>query len=135
MPVPSITLDGTMAYGVTVGASGVVTINSIAYKINSVTPTRAVDTAEDRDPDGSPNRARYTAGFDEVDMEAQLATSSTAVPQFGQTFSMTLDANYGSETWIVMPNSAAQSNDPGEIRVASFRARKAQNPSAISTVN
>jgi len=121
MAVPRISQDGAQAYGVTIGSSGVVTINGIAYKVNSVTPTRNVETARDKLPDGGNGRQRWTADFDEADMELQLATSSTAPPQFGQTFSMTLDANYGSELWNVMPNSPEQTNDPGAIRVAQIR--------------
>lgn len=135
MAVPRIILDGAQAYGTTVGSSGTITINAVAYIVNSVTPRRNSTRAEDRVADGGPGRARDTADFDECDLELQLATSATASPKFGDTFSMTLDSNYGSETWYVGPVSPPQSNEPGQIRTVSITAHKVNNTGAYSTVN
>jgi hypothetical protein len=130
MPTPAIVLDGTMAYG-----TQSVTINSVVYLINNVKVARAVGEAHDEGVDGRPARNRYTAGVDELTGELQLATSATAYPAFGGTFTLTLDSNYGSETWIVMPTDAEQSNSATEIRVAPLKAKKATNPSSVTTVS
>lgn len=132
MATPTIILDGTQAYGVTAGSSGTITINSVAYIVNKITPNRNFQEAKDYLATGAPGRARYTSDFDECDIEVQLATSSTASPMPGSTFSMTVDANVGSETWVVMWNSPEQTNDAGAIRVASFTAKKVYN--SITTV-
>lgn len=130
MSSPAIVVDAVgMAYG-----SATVTIDSVAYILNNIKVGRAVTEANDTGVDGRPNRNRYTIGVDELTAELQLATSSTAYPQFGKTFTYTLDSNYGSETWIVMPTDAEQSNEPGAIRVAPLKAKKATNPSNVSVV-
>jgi hypothetical protein len=129
MAVSTIVLDGAMSYG-----SQTVTINAVNYILNNVKVARQVKEANDENAVGAPSRNRYTKGVDELTAELQLETGSTAYPQFGQTFTLTLDSNYGSETWIVMPVDAEQSNSSGEIRVAPLRAKKATNPSSVTTV-
>lgn len=129
MPVPQIVADGTQLYG-----SPTITINGQAYKTNSFAVTRAVSEANDRLTNGAPGRARYTKGVDTVAMEVQL-TPGIPFPKFGDTFTLTIDANYGSEAWIIMPLDQNLNNSDTEIRVGTFNARKAINPSDITVVN
>lgn len=129
MSVPSIVTDGTMAYG-----TQSVTINSVAYIINNVKVARPVKEANDEDTVGKPGRNRYTVGVDELTGDLQLATNSTAYPKFGDTFTLTLDSNYGSETWIVMPMEAEQTNEGTAIRSAPLKCKKATNPGSVATV-
>jgi len=127
MPVPNIVLDGSMPYG-----SRTLTINAVTYKVNSLDIDRPTATAEDNNTDGSPNRARWTAQRSTLAAELQLATGSTAYPQFGQTFTDTFDSNYGAETFVVTAAAYSESNDPGEIRTVSITASEVIN--SITTV-
>lgn len=131
MAVNSLVLDGSQAYGVTIGTSGVLTINGVAYKCNNWQPTRANTIAEDYNPNGTPGRWRMTAGFDTFSAELQLATDSTAYPKAGDTFSATCDSNYGAETWCVDFVAVPQTNGAGDIRVIPITGRKVYN--GIST--
>ncbi len=115
MAAPQIILDGTMAYG-----SVSVTINGTAFILNNFTVTRPKTDASDFTALGAPNRQRTTHGRSTFTAECQLATSTTARPVFGETFSLTVDAAYGSETWVVDPSGFEMDNGPGNIRVASI---------------
>lgn len=132
MAVPRIVQDGSQAYGVIIGSSGVIQINGVSYKVNNVTPSRASQEAKDYNPDGTPGRRRDTADFDTCSMELQLGTSATAYPKFGDTFSMTLDSNYGAETWVVQPVAVPQTNGAGDIRAIPLEVKKVYN--SITTV-
>lgn len=129
MPAPRITVDGSMAYG-----SPVVTINGTAYQLNNINVERPETKALDRDGSGRPQRQRWTADVATLTAEAQYATSATALPIFGQTFTLTVDPAYGSELWCVMPQNYAATNGEGDIRVIPLRAEKVLNGS-VSTVS
>lgn len=100
-----------MPYG-----STAVTINSVVYIVKSFTPDRPVSEVVDEDANGSDARARVVRKQSGFSAELQLATSSTAYPQFGQTFSYTVDSNYGAETWVVHNAIPNISNAAGDIR-------------------
>lgn len=128
----TIVLDGTQAYGTP--NSGTITINGVAYILENVNVDRPESKALSRDGSGRPNRQRFTADVATLTADLQLATSSTAYPGFGTTFTLTVDANYGSETWIVMPQNFVATHGEGDIRIAPLRATKAINPGSITTV-
>ncbi len=134
MASPLAYLDGTQAYGVTIGTSGVLTIGGVAYKVNNFTPDRPVQAAQDYNPNGSPNRQRVTADFATFTAELQLATSSTAPPTMGMTFTATIDSNFGAELWAIDTVTPAQTNETGAIRVAQITGRKVYNGS-VTLVN
>ena len=116
---PSIVLDGTMAYG-----SRSITINGTAYILNNFTIDRPTIEASDETAVGAPGRRRETAGRATLTGELQLATSTTPFPQFGDTWTMTCDSNYGVETWQASPPSYTESNQPSDIRVVPLKATK-----------
>lgn len=108
-----------MAYG-----SRTITINGTAYIVNNIRISRPVTEALDRDTLGSPARARRTHDLSSLSGELQLATSATTRPKFGDTWSMTVDSNYGSETWVLDPVEYEEDNGPGNIRSVSISAKK-----------
>jgi len=117
-----------MAYG-----SQAVTINGVAYILNNFNVSRPKTDADDNDTDGGPQRRRTTHGRSTFTAECQLATSSTARPKFGDTFSLTVDSNYGSELWALDPTGFEMDNGPGNIRVAAISGWKVISGS-ITTV-
>ena len=127
MPTPNIVLDGSQPYG-----SRTLTINGVAYKANNIQIQRPTTDVEDQSTDGTPGRARYTRQRATLTAELQLATSSTAYPIFGNTFSATFDSNIGSETFVLMLTPWEESNSPSEIRVANITAKTVVN--SITTV-
>lgn len=124
----SIVLDGSMAYG----TGSAITIGGTSYIIENVNIDRGNSEANSKDALGRPNRARYTIDVPTLTADLQLATSSTAYPAFGSTF--TYSADQGSETWIVLPQNFAATNGEGDIRIAPLRAKKAINPGNVTTV-
>lgn len=125
MASPRIILDGGMAYGVIVNGTGVIVINAVPYKLNSVEVARPSSEVIQRNPDGTPAQRRETADIAALTGELQLATQTTAYPAFGQTFSCTVDSvNYGSETWALSPVPASQDNSETGIRVVKITAKK-----------
>ena len=128
MAVPKIILDGTQAYG-----TRTLTIGGVAYKVNNISVTRPSTEAEDENTDGTPNRRRETRGRATLTGELQLATSSTAYPKFGDTFSATFDAQYGSETFVLKPVPYGETNAAGDIRVVAIEATEVIN--SITVVN
>lgn len=129
MPAPRIVVDGSQSYG-----SPVVTINGVAYQLNNINVERPETKAMDRDGLGRPQRQRWTADVATLTAEAQLATSATAYPAFGLTFNLTVDTNYGSELWVVMPQNYVATNGEGDIRVVPIRAEKVLTGS-VTTVS
>lgn len=128
MPTPRITVDGSQSYG-----APAVTINGVAYQLNNINVERPETKAMDRDALGRPQRQRWTADVATLTAEAQLATSTTAYPAFGMTFSLAVDTNYGTELWCVMPQNYVATNGEGDIRVVPIRAEKVLNGS-VTTV-
>ncbi len=112
MSVPNIVLDGTMAYG-----SQTVTINSVSYIANNIQITRGKDEVIDTNATGIPARRRATETLATISCELQLAASSTAYPKFGQTMTLTVDANYGAEDWVLDPVNHTETREAGDIRV------------------
>ena len=128
MPVPNIVIDGAMAYG-----STAVTIDSQSYIVNSWSVDRPVDEIVDKGSTGLPARSRATAQQAGFNAELQLESGSTPFPQFGDEFTYTCDANYGSENWIVHTCIPNISNDSGAIRTVTVTGKK-RITGAITTV-
>ena len=103
-------LDGAMKYG-----SITVTIDGVDYILNNFQVSRPVNHLVDPGVTGLPARSRTVAQQATFTAEAQVATGTTAYPQFGDTFSATIDANYGAETWIVHEVAPNISNDAGAL--------------------
>jgi len=103
-------LDGAMKYG-----SFTVTIDSVDYILNNFQVSRPVNHLVDNSALGLPARSRTTAQQATFTAEAQIATGSTAYPQLGDTFTATIDANYGSETWVIHECTPNISNDAGSL--------------------
>lgn len=112
MSVPNIVLDGVMAYG-----SQTVTINSVTYIGNNIQISRGKDEVIDTGATGIPTRRRATETLATISLELQLATSSTAYPKFGQTLTLTVDANYGAEDFVLDPVNHSETREAGDIRV------------------
>lgn len=114
-------LDGSQAYGTPTITT---TTGGVAYKLNNLNITRPIQEAKDYDTEGDPQRQRFTADVAELTAEAQLASSSTVLPIFGDTFSLTVDVAYGAELWIITEVDVARSNEAGAIRVAPIKCKK-----------
>ena len=112
MAVPNIVLDGAMAYG-----SQTVTINSVTYIANNIQITRGKDEVIDTGATGIPTRRRATETLATISLELQLAASKTAYPKFGQTLTLNVDANYGSEDFVLDPVGHTETREAGDIRV------------------
>ena len=122
MAAPVIVLDGSQPYG-----TSTVTINGSVVIMDDINITRAVDNAEDRKANGAPNRARYTAGFDSMTATAQAPSGTAITFKFGDTFTLLVDDNYGTETWVIMPVNVQQTNDPTGVRKLPVTCRKVYN--------
>jgi hypothetical protein len=88
--------DGAIPYG-----SRVVTISTVTYVANNIRvrrPTKQIKRTNELD---EPSGSVGVEDFVEGSAELQLATSSTAEPQNGMTFDLTLDATIGEETFIL----------------------------------
>lgn len=129
MPPPSQIIDGQMCYG-----SRVLTINGLPFIANNIRIARPSTEAQDKTIKGNPGRRRETADIPDFSAELQLATQTTAYPQFGDTFHDTFDSNYGDETFVLRPVPHAEDNGEGNIRVVNITAKKKINAAAIIKV-
>lgn len=128
MAVPASVLDGAPGYG-----SLVITfVNAGAYLAENINPSRPVQTARDRKVDGEPGRSRYTTDFNSFTCTLQAPATFSGWPIFGDTAVVTLDNNYGAETWICMPPEAPLSNDPSQLRKLNVTMQK-KNCITVST--
>lgn len=129
MSVPGSVLDGSPGYGslvINFSTAG----NFIAENIN---PSRPVQIARDRLTDGEPGRSRYTSDFNSFTCTLQAPATFAGWPQFGETATLTLDSNYGAETWICMPPEAPLSNDGSTLRKLNVTMQK-KNTSTVTLV-
>lgn len=105
--------DGVTAYG----TQAIACSNGQTYVVNNFTVTRNSVEATDNDANGKPQRLRKTQAIDTWTGELQIATSAQVRPNGGNTFSLTVDANYGSELFVFDFPDYASDNGPGNIRV------------------
>lgn len=78
--------DGSAPFGSQVVAIGAPPVNYVAEKITYSEPSTVV---EQRDEDGDPSRQVFVNGFGSGSAELQFATTSTAIPSVGATFTLT----------------------------------------------
>lgn len=111
MASPSYYTDGSPAFGTTT-----ITISATTYVAEQITINRPVAEAEDFTALGIPNRKRVTALRANGTMTIQASSGSAGKPVMGSTFSMTVDDNFGAETWVIKEVGVEQSNDAGTLR-------------------
>ncbi len=105
MPSPQFN-DGTVQYG-----SRVLTINGVTYVADNITVNRPTKRIERTDQIGEPSGSVGVAGFVTGSCQLQIATSSTAEPQGGYTFTVTLDATIGAETFYIESPGRTENKD------------------------
>ena len=110
MASPSYYTDGSPGFG-----TSTVTISGTTYIAENITINRPVAEAEDFTALGIPARKRVTALRANGTMTLQVDATTTR-PQMGQTFSLTTDANFGAETFVLKEVGVEQSNDAGTLR-------------------
>src|SRR5689334_15403512 len=88
--------DGSIPY-----ASRVVTINSVAYIAENISVKRPAVIIERRNELNEPSGWVGIADFITGTATLQMASTSTAQPPAGQTFSTTFDATIGAETFVI----------------------------------
>jgi hypothetical protein len=89
--------DGSIPYG----AGAVITINAVGYIPESVEIQRTTQAIERRNADNEPSGSVGVADFVKGTATLQCASTSTAIPLIGLTFSYTDDSGVGAETMIV----------------------------------
>lgn len=109
-PTYPVLSSANLPYG-----SEVLTIDSITYIAENFTVTQASVTAERMDEDGAPNGFALNVGPKSGSATLQLATTSTAIPQVGHTFTR------GSDTFILTEVGEAQSQNGFKTCPISFR--------------
>jgi len=129
MAVPIITIDGAMPYG----TQTILVSNGQTYTLDDFTVTRPVTKATDNKNTGAPNRRRSTAGWITWSGTIQCPSGTNLYPKFGDTFTLTLDDNYGAELFDFDPVNIVQSNDPGAVRKLPVTGNKVYNGS-VTTV-
>jgi len=127
MPVPRSYRDGEMPFGATDAS-----INGVTYIVKSFTPDNPIAEVVDEDGIGTDSRARVIRKQRGFSAELQLATSSTALPKFGDTFTYVTDAQYGTETWVIQTAVPNISSAAGDIRTVSITGKEVLD--AITTV-
>lgn len=130
MPVPKSYLDGEMPYGTTP-----VTINGNTYIVKSFTPDNPIAEVTDEGSVGEDTRSRAVRKQRAFSAELQLATGSTVLPHFADSFSYVTDPNYGTEYWVVQTAVAARSSAAGDIRTCTITGKSIINGSSVTAVS
>lgn len=127
MAVPTHVIDGAHAYGtqLVVTAAG-------SFIADNFTVNRGVQKAQDRTRTGAPQRQRKTADFDTFSATLQAPSGSSAWPKFGDTFTLTLDDNYGAELFSFDPVIVENNNDATAIRKMPVTGDKVYNGSVTT---
>jgi len=127
-----IVADGTQVYG-----TFTITLNTgNVFTMEELSVNRGTSKATDQTSQGTVNRHRETVSDPyEWTGTLQLASSDAAYPAFGNTFTLTVDDNYGVETFICRPPNFAASNQSGGIRKIPITGWVAVNPTQITTAS
>lgn len=128
MPV-RIVADGTQVYG-----TFAVSIGGNSYIIENLTVNRNTVKVTDQTTSGLPNRHRETADVFEWTGTLQM-TVAAQYPIFGQTFVLTVDNNYGAETFCCRPPTTQLENQAGAIRKIPFTGWIVLNTGQLTTAN
>lgn len=117
---PGSILDGLPGYG-----SQVLTFSiSGPYVADSFSVDRPFSEATDLKTDGEPNRSRYVQGKATLTGILQAPTGTSGWPVASETFTITLDDNYGPEQFVMMWVPQERTSDPGTLRKINFTAKK-----------
>lgn len=123
MPIPANIFDsngGAMPYG-----TSPVTANGVTYIVNSEDITPDYTEFRARNSDGSPGQARWTREPLMYVGEWQLATSATAYPAPGITFTRTVPNVTSPVPFVIVPGVPFHAdNQPGSVRVAAITAKE-----------
>ena len=111
MPSPSYYTDGSPGFG-----TPTVNINATLYVAENISINRPVAEAEDFSLLGAPARKRVTAQRANGTMTLQAGSGSSGKPKLGDTFTLTVDDNFGSESWVIKEVPYEASNDASQLR-------------------
>lgn len=125
---PTFVIDGTHGYG-----TQVVTINGTQFILDDFRVNRAVEKAQQRTAAGAPQKQRFTAGFDAGTATCQIGSGTSGYPKFGDTFTVTVDDNYGAEIWVLNPVNIDQNNEATAIRKLPISFDKVYNGSVTAS--
>lgn len=128
MAVPQFILDGTPPYG----TKGTITIAGTVYNIEDekVTPNWA--DAQDRLPTGAPNRKRWTKDRYGLELKLQLASSATAYPPSGSTFSYQIKSETSTTTFVVIHVPEERNNEVAFIETVTIQCESVINSITVS---
>ncbi len=126
MPAPTQITDGAAVYG-----TQVITISATTYIAEDIRIERPVLEAHDKTRLGLPKNSLYTTDLASGTMTLQAPAGTSGRPAFGATFTMTVDDQYGSETWVLMPLGYQADNNPTDLRKMPVSFRQVINSIAI----
>lgn len=128
MSTPSQILDGTPPHG----TLGTATIGGVQYIVEDEKCTPHWDSAEDRLAVGTPNRKRWTKGRYDLELQLQLASSGTAYPIAGTTYTYTPKNEAAAVVFIVLDTPEERNNETSFIETAKIKLQSSVG--AVTTV-
>lgn len=128
MSSPSYYVDAATAPGY---GTPTVTINAVTYVAENIQINRPSKDAKDYTALGIPQRNRRTVDWVTGTMTIQ-ADSSTTKPQFGQTFTLTVDAAFGAELFVISEVPYEANNDAGTLRKINLSFERVVNGSVTT---
>ena len=120
MSQPNEILDGTPPHGTTT-----LTINAVAYIVNTQSIKCTYTSDENRTATGLPNQKLWVKGRYMLEAELQLASGSTAYPPGGVTFTYTPPNEASPITFVVIPEDIQDTTNDVKIRTAKLKAEQA----------
>lgn len=123
MAVSNFILDGTPPFG----TMGTITLNAVAYIVEDEKCTPEWTEATDRLANGRPNRARQTKGRYDLELKLQLASSATAYPVPGTTFTYTPKNEAAPLTFYVVETPEERNNEATFIETVTIKCKQAIN--------
>ncbi len=128
MAVPNFILDGTPPYG----TMGTISLNSVTYIVEDEKCTPNWSRAADRTGTGLPNRQRFTKDLYDIELKLQLASSSTAYPPPGTTFTYTPKNESSALTFFVVETPEERTNSEDFIETVTIKAKQAKGTVSTS---
>ncbi len=104
---------------------GTITLNSVAYIVEDEKVTPHWNEATDRTAAGLPNRLRETKDRYDLELKLQLATSTTAYPPPGTTFSYTPKNEASPLIFFILDTPEERNNETSFIETATIKAKQA----------
>lgn len=129
MAVPHQLLDGTPPYG----TKGTITLNSVVYIIEEEELTPNWSESMTRDGNGVVNRRRHLRQPYSLRLKLQLASSSTAYPPVGTTFTYAVKNETSAPTFVVRDVPENRNNEENFIESVTITCPEVVNPSALTT--